>query len=86
MPQEMLDLRLQFEQVLQRPTQDEQIAQMAEVLQTAADNFWVIGISRPAPGFQPYNVRLGNQPSEWIAGWIQGVQKIKYPEQWYIIQ
>lgn len=86
MPQDMLDLRAQFEQVLQRPTQEEQVAQMAEVLQTAADNFWVIGISRPAPGFQPYNTRLGNQPDEWVAGWIQGVQKIKYPEQWYIIQ
>lgn len=85
-PPEMDEIRAQFELVLQQPTQEEQIAQMAEVLQTAADNFWVIGIARPAPGYQPYNVRVGNQPSEWIAGWIEGVQKIKYPEQWYIIQ
>ncbi len=33
-----------------------------------------------------YNTRLGNQPASWIAGWIEGVQKITYPEQWYIIQ
>jgi peptide/nickel transport system substrate-binding protein len=85
-PPEMDEIRAQFEEVLQQPTQEQQIAEMAEVLQTAADNFWVIGISRPAPGYQPYNVRVGNQPSEWIAGWIEGVQKIKYPEQWYIIQ
>lgn len=85
-PQEMEDVRTEFEKVLQQPTQDLQIEEMKKVLQIAADNFWVIGISRPAPGFQPYNARLGNQPDEWIAGWIEGVQKIKYPEQWYIMQ
>lgn len=85
MPEDMLAMRADYELVLQQPTQDAQVEQMKKVLQTAADNFWVIGISRPAPGFQPYNVRVGNQPDEWIAGWIEGVQKIKYPEQWYII-
>lgn len=86
MPQEMIDYRNAWEHVLAQPTQDEQIAEMGKVLQSAADNFWVIGLSRPAPGFQPYNTRLGNQPDEWIAGWIEGVQKLKYPEQWYIIE
>lgn len=85
-PQEIKDLRLQYEEVARQPTQEGQIAAMAEILETAADNFWVLGISRPGPGFQPYNVRLGNQPAEWIAGWIEGVQKITYPEQWYIVQ
>jgi peptide/nickel transport system substrate-binding protein len=85
MPEEMMAIREMYELVLQQPTQEAQIEEMKKVLQTAADNFWVIGISRPAPGFQPYHVRLGNQPDEWIAGWIEGVQKIKYPEQWYII-
>ncbi|MCC6803167.1 MAG: ABC transporter substrate-binding protein [Anaerolineae bacterium] len=86
MPQEMLDYRAAWENVLAQPTQELQIAEMAKVLQSAADNFWALGIARPAPGFQPYNARLGNQPDEWIAGWIEGVQKIKYPEQWYIIE
>ena len=86
MPQEMLDIRVAYEKVLQQSTQDLQIEEMKKVLQIAADNFWVIGIARPAPGFQPYNTRLGNQPDEWIAGWIEGVQKIKYPEQSYIIE
>lgn len=84
--QEIKDLRALYEQVSLQPTQELQIAKMQEVLETAADNFWVIGISRPGPGFQPYHERLGNQPESWIAGWIEGVQKIKYPEQWYIIQ
>lgn len=85
-PQEAKDIRAQFEEVGKQTTQEEQIAAMAELLDVAADNFWVLGISRPGTGFQPYNVRLGNQPAEWIAGWIEGVQKITYPEQWYIIQ
>jgi peptide/nickel transport system substrate-binding protein len=85
-PDDIKAIRVMFEEVGRQPTQEAQIAAMAELLEVAADNFWVLGISRPGPGFQPYNVRLGNQPSEWIAGWIEGVQKIKYPEQWYIIQ
>jgi hypothetical protein len=55
-------------------------------LQIAADEFYVIGISRPIPGYQVYHERLGNQPAEWIVGWIEGVQKLTYPEQWYIKQ
>lgn len=85
-PQEIIDYRAMYEEVLATAGQDAQIAQMAEVLQIAAEEFWVVGISRPAPGYQPYHERLGNQPDSWIAGWIEGVQKIKYPEQWYIIQ
>ena len=56
------------------------------ILQIAADEFWVLGISRPGPGYQPYNVRLGNQPETRIDGWAEGVQKITYPEQWYIVE
>jgi peptide/nickel transport system substrate-binding protein len=85
MPQDMQDIRAMYENVLAQPSQEAQIEAMAEVLELAADNFYVIGISRPGPGFQPYHERLGNQPEEWIAGWIEGVQKITFPEQWYII-
>jgi peptide/nickel transport system substrate-binding protein len=85
-PQAMIDARAEFETVLTTAGQDAQIAAMQTVLQTAADNFYVLGIARPGPGYQPYNVRLGNQPASWIIGWLEGVQKITYPEQWYIIQ
>jgi len=85
-PEEMKAIRVQYEQVGQQPTQEAQVAAMAELLEIAADNFFVIGISRPGPSFQPYNERLGNQPDEWIKGWIEGVEKINYPEQWYLIQ
>jgi peptide/nickel transport system substrate-binding protein len=85
-PQEMKDLRVQFEQVGQQPSQEAQVAAMSEILDIAADNFWVIGISRPGLGFQPYHSRLGNFPDEWIHGWGEGVEKITYPEQWYLKQ
>jgi peptide/nickel transport system substrate-binding protein len=85
-PQEIKDIREQYEEVLRQPTQEQQVEQMKEVLQIAADNFWVIGISSPAPLFQPINVRLGNYPDGWVKGWIEGVEKITYPEQWYLIQ
>ncbi len=85
-PQEVKDLRLKFEQVGQQPTQEAQIAAMTEVLNIAADNFWVIGISRPGNGFQPYHERIGNFPDQWIHGWGEGVEKITYPEQWYLKQ
>jgi peptide/nickel transport system substrate-binding protein len=83
-PQEMKDARAKFEKVLAAPTQEQQIELMKDVLQDAADNFYVIGIARPADSFQPYNTRVHNIPDEWIVGWIEGVQKIMYPEQWYL--
>ncbi len=87
MPAEFVEIRTMYDQgVLGAATQEEQVALMNEVLQTAADNFWVIGISRPGMGYQVYHTRLGNQPAEWIAGWLEGVQKLTYPEQWYIIE
>jgi peptide/nickel transport system substrate-binding protein len=85
-PQEIKDIRDVYEQVLQQPTQDAQVEQMKKVLDIAAEQFWVLGVARPGPGYQPYNSRVGNQPQTWIAGWIEGVQKITLPEQWYIIQ
>jgi peptide/nickel transport system substrate-binding protein len=85
-PQEIKDFRAAYEEVLAQPTQEQQIAKMREVLEMAADEFWTIGIARPVPGYQPYHARLGGMPDSWIAGWIPGVQKLKYPEQWFIRQ
>lgn len=85
MPADILAIRQQFEtQVLTQPTQEAQIEAMKEILQIAADQFWVIGIARNGPGYQVFSSRLGNQPAEWVGGWISGVQKITFPEQWYL--
>lgn len=85
-PQEIQDIRALYEAVGQQPTLEGQIEAMAEILNISADNFWNIGIARPAPGFQPRHVRLGNYPDNYIKGWGQGVEKITYPEQWFIRQ
>ncbi|MBX3062101.1 MAG: ABC transporter substrate-binding protein [Anaerolineae bacterium] len=83
-PQDIKDIRNVYEEVLKQPTQEAQVEQMKKVLDIAVEQFWVLGISRPGPGYQPYHKRVGNQPDTWIAGWIEGVQKITLPEQWYI--
>jgi peptide/nickel transport system substrate-binding protein len=79
-PQDVKDIRAAYENVLTLPTTDAQIAAMKKVLQTAADRFWVIGLSRPGLGYQPYNARLGNQPDSWIGGFIEGGEKITFPD------
>ncbi len=86
MPDEMVQLRSKYEAVLTAPTQDEQIAAMSEVVADAAEQFYVIGVSRPGTGFQPFHSRVRNIPEEWIVGWIEGVQKIMFPEQWYLAE
>jgi peptide/nickel transport system substrate-binding protein len=83
-PQEIKDFRAEFEEVLSSPTQEEQISKMQDILEKAADEFWVIGISRPGPGYDVFHSRVSNIPESWTSGWIEGVQKITYPEQWYI--
>jgi peptide/nickel transport system substrate-binding protein len=83
-PQQVIDLRNLYDSVSQQPTLELQIERMQEVVDSAAENFWVIGISTAGARIQPYNVRLGNQPTSWTQGWIEGVSKLTYPEQWYI--
>lgn len=83
---EFAEQRARYESVLVQPSQEEQIAAMQEVIQVAADEFWVMGISRPGPDYQSYSLRLHNLPGEWIKGWIEGIEKIIRPEQWYIAE
>jgi peptide/nickel transport system substrate-binding protein len=85
-PQEIIDIRKVYDDVARQPTPELQLEQMKKVIQLAADNFWMIGIASPAPRYQPINVRLGNQPESFTQGWIEGVTKLTYPEQWYIHQ
>jgi len=83
-PQWAKDARAKYEEVLVQPTTEQQIEKMKVVLQEAKENFYVIGISRNAPMYYPYSKRMGGIPDTWYDGWIEGVEKIQYPEQWFI--
>ncbi|MCU0490365.1 MAG: ABC transporter substrate-binding protein [Chloroflexaceae bacterium] len=73
-----------YQDVVSAPTEAEQLSRMQALLNKAADEFWTIGISRPAPSFQPIHTRLGNFPDSYVGGWTEGVLKITQPEQWYV--
>lgn len=84
-PDWVKDWRNKYEQeVLFAPSQEAQLKAMKEIIQMAADEFWVLGVSRPGNGYYPFSTRLANIPETWIDGWIEGVQKLLYPEQWYL--
>ncbi len=85
-PQEIQDLIHLYERVRQAPTSEERIALMQQVLQIAADNFWVIGISSASPSYRPLSARLANVPATWVNGWNPGGVNIAFPEQWYFTQ
>ncbi|MFW5729688.1 MAG: ABC transporter substrate-binding protein [Spirochaetota bacterium] len=85
-PQWVKDARLKYDQALSQPTQAEQIEAMSVVLEEAADRFYGIGAYQGGTGYYPWHSRVGNIYDEWYGGWIAGVQKILYPEQWYIQQ
>jgi peptide/nickel transport system substrate-binding protein len=82
-PQEIQDQVALYRQVLQAPTYDQRIELMGQVLQTAADNFWVIGISSASSSYRPLSARLGNVPESWVNGWNPGGPAIAFPEQWF---
>jgi peptide/nickel transport system substrate-binding protein len=75
-----------YEQVLQAATDEERIRLMQQVLQTAADDFWVIGISSANDGYHPVSARTANVPDNWIWGWNPGGYAIALPEQWYFTE
>lgn len=82
-PQDIQDHIALYERVLQAPTSEERIELMSQVLQTAADNFWVMGISSATEGYRPLSARLGNVPESWVGGWNPGGPAIAFPEQWF---
>lgn len=82
-PQWAKDARAKFDTVIQEPTAEGQIAKMKIVLQEAMDRFYVIGISLPAPMYNPFSARLGGIPETWYDGWNEGTVKILSPEQWF---
>jgi peptide/nickel transport system substrate-binding protein len=85
MPSDIAAVREAYEAALKQSTLEGQIEAMKGVLQQAADWFWIIGVSRPFPGYAVFNSRLGNFPEGVNTGWLPGTHKIARPEQWYLI-
>lgn len=85
-PQWVKDARQKYNEAISMPTEEEQIAVMKEVIAEATERFYAIGGYQGGTSIQPHNVRIGNMPDRWPGGWIQGVFRIMYPEQWYIKQ
>jgi ABC-type transport system substrate-binding protein len=83
-PQWAKDAYAKYEEVLIQPTQEQQIEKMRGVLEEAKERFYVLGISRPGGMYYPYHSRMGGIPDTWYDGWAEGVEKIYYPEQWFI--
>jgi peptide/nickel transport system substrate-binding protein len=82
-PQAIQDHVALYKQVLQAPTTEQRLELMGQVLQTAADNFWVIGISSASDSYRPLSAKLANVPESWVNGWNPGGVAIAFPEQWY---
>jgi peptide/nickel transport system substrate-binding protein len=84
LPEELAADRAAYLNATAQPTLEGQIEAMKGVLETSADRFWVIGISRPGHGYQPMSSRLHNFPEDAYTGWLPGTHKITRPEQWFI--
>lgn len=78
--------RAAFARVMAEPDQDKQIELMKPIIQTAADEFYAMGIATPGSAYQPFNARIKNIPETWTVGWIEGVHKLILPEQWFIAE
>ncbi len=85
-PQWVQDARAQYQRAIGLPTLEQQIEAMREVLEVAAERFYQIGAFQGASGFQPVHSRIRNIPESWYQGWIEGNEKLMYPEQWFIAE
>lgn len=84
LPQRVVDERQAFQEATQQPSREGLIKAMQKIMDKSAEEFWVIGVSRPGMSFQPISTRLGNFPEKSISGWLTGTHKIERPEQWFI--
>jgi peptide/nickel transport system substrate-binding protein len=75
-----------MEKVKQAPTYEQRIDLMKQVLQVAADQFWVIGVSSPPTTYHPVNAKIANVPDGWVDGWPEGGVAIAFPEVWYFTE
>lgn len=85
-PQAIKDHVDLFKKATQAATEEERIKLMKQVLQNAADNFWVIGVSSPSDSYHPVSAKLANVPENWVWDWDPGGYSIALPEQWYFKQ
>jgi peptide/nickel transport system substrate-binding protein len=72
-----------YKKVTQAATDADRLSLMKQLLQTAADNFWVIGVSSATDSYHPVSAKIGNVPNNWVWGWNPGGYAIALPEQWY---
>ena len=72
-----------YNQVISNPDPDERIRLMQDVIQVAADEFYVIGISSAPNRYWLISERIDNLPEFWFDGWIPGMQSATSPFQWY---
>jgi peptide/nickel transport system substrate-binding protein len=85
-PQAIKDHVDLFKKVTQAATEEERMSLMKQVLQVAADNFWVIGVSGSSDSYHPVSAKIGNVPDNWVWDWDPGGYAIALPEQWYFKQ
>jgi peptide/nickel transport system substrate-binding protein len=82
-PQAIKDHVALYKKVTQAATEEERFSLMKQVLQIAADNFWVIGVASTSDSYHPLNAKLANVPENWVWDWDPGGYAIARPEQWY---
>jgi peptide/nickel transport system substrate-binding protein len=86
-PQFVKDLYTQFStEVLGGSTLEQQTAGMNALIETAVEEFWVIGTARPGSMYLPHNAALQGIPATWYEGFTPGGPKIYRPEQWFFAQ
>jgi peptide/nickel transport system substrate-binding protein len=64
----------------------QQEALMKEILQIAADEFYALGISLPAPGYGIVKNNFKNVPASFPNAWLYPHPAPTNPEQYYIVQ
>jgi len=72
-----------YNKALQAATDADRITLMKQVIQNAADNFWVIGVCSASDSYHPVSAKIANVPDFWVWGWNPGGYAIALPEQWY---
>jgi peptide/nickel transport system substrate-binding protein len=82
-PQSIKDQVDLYKKVTQAATDADRLNLMKQVLQNAADNFWVIGVSSASDSYHPISSKIGNVLPNWVWGWNPGGYAINLPEQWY---
>ncbi len=73
-----------YDQVKATADQDEQVRLMNEILEIAADEFYVIGISTEPEGFAILTNRFKNVPASMPGAWLYPDPSPTNPEQYFI--